>query len=460
MILIIDDDVAVRASLGLLLKQHGYKTREAASPKEALELAQQCSFKLVIMDMNFSIDTTGHDGLALLGEFKQLNPALPVILITGWGSISLAVEGMRSGAADFITKPWSNDYLLQAARTALSLSEQASENGSDTLSRAKLDKQYDFRNIVGQDAQLLQILKKISQIAPTDASVLIEGESGTGKELIAEAIHRNSLRKSQPFVKVNLGGISSTLFESEMFGHKRGAFTDAKSDRAGRFELANKGTIFLDEIGELDLNSQVKLLRVLQDRTYEVLGDSRSRKLDIRVVCATNRDLAKLVEEGKFREDLYYRINLIKIKLPALREREEDIPLLVQFFVDNLKQTYNRPSLKISPRALQWLKELPLSGNIRELKNLVERTVLVAESDKLEAEDFKEQAQQSPAKPGDKALPAVGAMTLDELEASMIKKSMEYYQNNISKVARALGLSRASLYRRLDKFNIPYDTAE
>ncbi|MBC5991219.1 sigma-54-dependent transcriptional regulator [Pontibacter cellulosilyticus] len=460
MILIIDDDVAIRASLSLLLKQNGFKTKEASSPEEALLMAKQHALKLVIMDMNFSMDTTGHDGLALIEQFKKVYSHLPVILITGWGSISLAVEGMRLGAADFITKPWSNDYLLQAVRTALSLSEQASETNGESLTRKKLDQQYDLRNIVGQDPQLLQILKKIGQIAPTDASVLIEGESGTGKELIAEAVHRNSLRKSQPFVKVNLGGISSTLFESEMFGHKRGAFTDAKSDRMGRFEMANKGTIFLDEIGELDMNSQVKLLRVLQDRTYEVLGDSRSRKLDIRVVCATNRDLAKLVEEGKFREDLYYRINLIKIKLPALREREEDIPLLVQYFVDNLKQTYNRPELKVSQRALQWLKSLHLSGNIRELKNLVERTVLVAEQPVLEAEDFQAQAQQSPAKPGDKTLPAVGTMTLDEMEASMIKKSMDYYHNNISKVARALGLSRAALYRRLDKFNIPYDPAQ
>lgn len=459
MILIIDDDVAVRASLSILLKQHGFKTKEAASPAEALAVAQQQPLQLVIMDMNFSIDTTGTDGLQLLAAFKQRMPHVPVILITGWGSISLAVEGMRLGAADFITKPWSNDYLLQAVRTALSLSQQ-SPTKDETLTRKKLDQQYDFSNIVGQDPQLLQILKRIGQIAPTDASVLIEGESGTGKELIAEAVHRNSLRKSQPFVKVNLGGISASLFESEMFGHKRGAFTDAKSDRVGRFEMANKGTIFLDEIGELDMNSQVKLLRVLQDRTYEILGDSRSRKLDIRVVCATNRNLEQLVEEGRFREDLFYRINLIKVRMPALRERPDDIPLLVQFFVENLKKTYHRPELEISPKALQWLKELPFPGNIRELKNLVERSVLVAENNVLKAEDFQAQAQQGPAKPGDKTLPAVGTMTLDELEASMIKKSMAYYHNNISKVARALGLSRAALYRRLEKFGIPYEAQD
>ncbi|MFD3001562.1 sigma-54-dependent transcriptional regulator [Pontibacter toksunensis] len=459
MILIIDDDVAVRASLSLLMKQNGYKTQQAASPKEALELAQQYKLKLVIMDMNFSIETTGHDGLQLLEQFKKLMPEVPVILITGWGSINLAVEGMRAGAADFVTKPWSNDYLLQSVRTALSLSEEVTDAG-DALTRKKLDHQYDLGFIVGQDPELLKILKKVGQIAPTDASVLIEGESGTGKELIAGAVHRNSLRKNQPFLKVNLGGISSSLFESEMFGHRRGAFTDAKADRVGRFEMANKGTIFLDEIGELDLSSQVKLLRVLQDRTYEVLGDSKSRKLDIRVVCATNRNLEQLVEEGKFREDLFYRINLIKVRLPSLRERSDDIPLLVQYFVGNLKKVYHRPELQVSPRALQWLKELSLPGNIRELKNLVERTVLVAENNMLEAEDFQAQAQKGPGKPGDKTLPAVGTMTLDQMEASMIKKSMDFYNNNISKVARALGLSRAALYRRLDKFNIPYDPAD
>ena len=457
MILIIDDDVAVRASLSLLFKQNGYQTKEAASPKEALLLAERHTFLLVVMDMNFSIDTTGHDGLVLLAKFKKLMPAVPVILITGWGSISLAVEGMRLGAADFITKPWSNDYLLQAVRTSLSLSQQP-QVAEETLSRKKLDEQYDFSNIIGQDPKILKLLKKIGQIAVTDASVLIEGESGTGKELIAEAIHQNSSRRNQPFVKVNLGGISASLFESEMFGHKRGAFTDAKGDRIGRFEMANKGTIFLDEIGELDLNSQVKLLRVLQDRTYEVLGDSRSRKLDIRVVCATNRNLEEMVAEGKFREDLFYRINLITLKVPPLRNRSEDIPLLVQYFLNNLKKVYNRPELLIGTRTLQWLKELTLPGNIRELKNLVERTVLVSDGDDLKAEDFQAQLQRASAKITDKTLPAVGAMTLDEMEANMIRKSLEYYHNNISKVAKALGLSRAALYRRLDKFNIPYES--
>lgn len=458
MILIVDDDIAVRTSLGLLLKQAGYPAKGVATPEEALREVQEATPRLVLMDMNYSLDTSGQDGLRLLGQVKQLAPQVPVILITGWGSISLAVEGMKAGAAEFVTKPWHNDSLLQTIRTILSLSEAAPETDPAALSRRQLDKQYNFRNIVGQDARLLHVLRSVGQVAATDASVLIEGESGTGKELIAEAIHQNSQRRRQPFVKVNLGGISASLFESEMFGHRRGAFTDAKTDRQGRFELANGGTIFLDEIGELDMGSQVKLLRVLQDRTYEVLGDSKPRRLDIRVICATNRNLAEMVQQGRFREDLFYRINLITVRLPALRERPQDIPLLVQHFVDGLRATYNKASLKVSTRAQHWLQEQPLPGNIRELKNLVERAVLVSGKDELGPEDFQAQFQRVPVRqpePGE--LPEPGTITLDELEAQMIRRTLEHYSGNISRVAKALGLSRGALYRRLEKYAIPFD---
>ncbi|MBC6989921.1 sigma-54-dependent transcriptional regulator [Hymenobacter sp. BT491] len=461
MILIIDDDLAVRTSLGLLLKQAGYAAKGVGTPEEALRVVRDTPPQLMLMDMNYSLDTSGNDGLQLLAQVKQIAPQVPVILITGWGSISLAVEGIKAGAAEFITKPWNNDSLLQTIRTILCLAERPAETDDSTLTRRQLDRQYNFRNIVGADQQLLHILRNVGQVAATDASVLIEGESGTGKELIAEAIHQNSHRRQQPFVKVNLGGISASLFESEMFGHRRGAFTDAKADRVGRFELANKGTIFLDEIGELDLSSQVKLLRVLQDRTYEVLGDSRPRSLDIRVICATNRNLAELVKEGRFREDLFYRINLITVRLPALRERPDDIPLLVNHFVDNLRATYNRPALKVGTRALHWLRELPLSGNIRELKNLVERAVLVSGKDELGPEDFQAQTHKAPVRAAEAGeLPPVGSMTLDELEAAMIRRSMEFYDGNVSRVAKALGLSRGALYRRLEKYDIPFDSAQ
>jgi two-component system NtrC family response regulator len=463
MLLIVDDDIAVRTSLGLLLKQARYATQAVAGPEEARRIVQATPPELVLMDMNFSLDTSGNDGLRLLREVKEIAPQVPVILITGWGSIGLAVEGMKAGAAEFVTKPWHNDALLQTIRTVLSLQESgvAHEEDSSALSRRQLDRQYAFRDIVGQDTLLLQVLRNVGQVAATDASVLIEGESGTGKELIAEAIHRNSQRKNQPFVKVNLGGISSSLFESEMFGHRRGAFTDAKTDRVGRFELANGGTIFLDEIGELELASQVKLLRVLQDRTYEVLGDSKPRRLDIRVIAATNRNLAEMVAQGRFREDLFYRINLITVRLPALRERPQDIPLLTQHFVDKLRATYQRPALKVSTRALHWLREQPLPGNIRELKNLVERAVLVSGKEELGAEDFQAHSQRLPVRapePGE--LPAPGTMTLDELEAQMIRQSLAHYDGNISRVAKALGLSRGALYRRLEKHAIPFDATE
>ena len=466
MFLIVDDDLAVRTSLKLLLKQAGYPAQAVATPAEALAVVRETPPRLVLMDMNFSLATTGADGLALLREVKKGAPQVPVILITGWGSIALAVEGMKAGAAEFVTKPWHNDALLQTIRTVLSLSESPADSAAPAeadlpaATRRQLDKQYRFADIVGQDAQLLHVLRSVGQVAPTDASVLIEGESGTGKELIAEAIHHNSQRRHQPFVKVNLGGISTSLFESEMFGHRRGAFTDAKMDRVGRFEMANGGTIFLDEIGELEMASQVKLLRVLQDRTYEVLGDSKPRRLDIRVIAATNRNLAEMVQQGRFREDLFYRINLISVRLPALRERPADIPLLAQHFLDRLRATYHRPALKVSTRALHWLREQSLPGNIRELKNLVERAVLVSGKEELGPEDFQANAQRLPVRPPDPGeLPAPGTMTLDELEAQMIKQALGHYDGNISRVAKALGLSRGALYRRFEKHGISYEEA-
>ena len=455
MILVVDDDPAIRTSLNLLLKQAGYAVQTAADAPAALRAVRENLPQLILLDMNFSAATTGQDGLALLAEVRALAPRVPVVLITGWGSIALAVAGMKAGAAEFVTKPWNNAALLQTIGTLLSL---PAPDPAPALSRHQLDQQFDFRAIVGQDAGLLHVLRQVGQVAATDASVLIEGESGTGKELIAEAVHRNSPRRDQPFVKVNLGGISASLFESELFGHRRGAFTDARTDRVGRFELANGGTIFLDEIGELDLGSQVKLLRVLQDRTYEVLGDSRPRRLDIRVICATNRRLAEEVRAGRFREDLYYRINLISVRLPALRERPADVPLLVQHFVSRLRATYDRPALKINARAQHWLREQPLPGNIRELKNLVERAVLVSGKDELGPEDFQAQLQPAPtAAPPAGELPAPGTMTLDELEEQMIRNALAHYEGNISRVARALGLSRGALYRRLEKYGIPFE---
>jgi DNA-binding NtrC family response regulator len=456
MILIIDDDIAVRASLLLLLKNEGYEAMDCSGPADAIKIIRKHEPELVILDLNFSNDTSGKEGMELLAKIKQVNNSIPVILITGWASIELAVQGMKAGANDFINKPWNNGHLLQSVKTLLDLQKRKTEHHT----RKQLDKTYSFHQIIGEDPAMLAILETIGRVAGTDASILIMGESGTGKELIAEAIHKNSLRRNKPFIKVNLGGISTSLFESEMFGHMRGAFTDARFDRVGRFEMATKGTIFLDEIGDLDAGSQVKLLRVLQDRTFEVLGSSRSKTVDVRVVCATNKNLNEMVNRTTFREDLLYRINLITIYLPALRERPKDIPLLVDFFIGNLKEIYNRPQLSVSNGAMKWLQQLPLPGNIRQLKNLVERTILVSNRDELDIEDFRSQLELSPVKKGNIQLPGIGTLTLEEVEVEMIKRAMEYHKNKISKAAASLGLTRSALYRRLDKYQIPYDETE
>lgn len=455
MILIIDDDIAVRTSLSLLLKKEGFATWTASEPEAALRIIHEQSPQLVLMDMNFYNETAGTDGLRLLTQVKKQYPDMPVILITGWATIDLAVQGMKLGAADFIHKPWQNAHLLESIRTILNLLASKSAGITSGGQRKKLDQQYDFTAIVGEDPQLVQILETIGRVAATDASVLILGESGTGKELIAEAIHQNSLRTKRPFIKVNLGGISNSLFESEMFGHVRGAFTDARIDRTGRFETANGGTIFLDEIGDLEMASQVKLLRVLQDRTYEVLGSSRSKTLNVRVVCATNRDLEAMVAKNTFREDLLYRINLITVRLPALRNRPTDIPLLVQRFLKNLSEIYQRP-LSIEREALQWLQRLPLPGNVRQLKNVVERSVLMSAQDDLSL-DVVQQQYEPGAQAAKSDLPEVGTITLEEMEVQMIQRAMHFHNSRIARVARSLGLTRSALYRRLEKYGIPYN---
>ncbi len=456
MILIIDDDPSVTASLGLLLKQAGRPFTTACGPDEALAALRRVRFDLVLQDMNFSRDTSGREGLDLLRRVRELRPEIPVILITAWGSIPLAVEGLRAGASDFITKPWSNSHLLQSVETLLTLPGARRESVAGRLppSRAELDAGHGFEGLVGEAREFLQVLDLVRRVAPTDASVLITGESGTGKELIAAAIHRNGRRREAPFVKVNLGGISSTLFESEMFGHVKGAFTDARSGRAGRFEVADSGTIFLDEIGELDPSSQVKLLRVLQDRTYESLGSSATRSVDVRVISATNRDLDRAVAEGRFREDLLYRLNLITIRLPSLRERRSDIRRLAVHFLKQAARKYGREVLSLAEDAAAWLERQAWPGNIRQLEQVVERTVLIGVSGRLTAQDLENQEQLGRAGEPGQALPRPGSMTLDQMERAMVENCMRHYEGNVTRAAEALGLSRAALYRRLEKHGL------
>ena len=391
--------------------------------------------------------------------------------MTAWGSIALAVEGMKVGRLRLRHQALEQRPAAVGGGDGAGAGGGAPGAGGELPTREALDEAFDFGPLVGEDPRLRRVLQIIGRVAPTDASVLITGESGTGKELVAEALHRNSRRRAGPFVKVNLGGISATLFDSEMFGHVKGAFTDARNDRQGRFELADGGTIFLDEIGELDAAGQVKLLRVLQDRTYEVLGSSTTRQVDVRVVSATNRNLADMVGRGLFREDLLYRLNLIAIHLPPLRERGGDIARLARQFLGTLASVYRRDRLELSPAALRFLEGQSWPGNIRQLKQWVERAVLISpdaevlEVGHLQATAAMEsgtgrrstggrRAPPSEIAAGDN-LPVVGSMTIDEIEKAMIEKALRHHQGNLSRVAESLGLSRAALYRRLERYGIP-----
>lgn len=449
MILICDDDATVRSSLTLVLKRAGYEVATAANPKETIDFVRATCPQLILMDMNYTHTTTGQEGLELLAKVRIFCPDVPVILITAWGSIGLAVQGIRAGAFDFITKPWNNMSLLNSISTAIQLSKEENKEGRNEDATTCTGLIHD--KIIGKSPLLQQVLNTISRIANTNAPVLITGESGTGKELIAECIHDNSDRSKKPFVKVNLGGISQSLFESEMFGHKKGAFTDAQHDRVGRFELANKGSIFLDEIGELDLVCQVKLLRVLQDQTFESLGDSKTKQVDTRIISATNRNLPEMVVNGTFREDLFYRINLITVRVPALRERTEDIPLLVEHFARKQAELNRLGNIEISSEAMAYLKRLPYPGNIRELKNLVDRTILVSGKQRITDTDFKEQHIEIPVS---RNISSTSVHSLETVERNMILKAISLYGSNLSKIAAALGLTRQALYRRLDKYNI------
>lgn len=441
MILVVDDDRMLLASLRSLLARAGYEVCVAASPDEAMAAIRVEAPRLVLMDMNYTRGTSGSEGLTLLRQVKLFRPDTPVILMTAWGSIDLAVEGMRNGAFDFITKPWDNNRLLERIATALSLNDKSGSTPSDT------PRPFERKKIIGDSNALREVLAIAARVAPTGAPVLITGESGTGKELLAETLHRNSPRASKPFIKVNLGGMPGSLFESEMFGHTRGAFTGAVAERIGRFEAADGGTIFLDEIGELDSVCQVKLLRVLQEQRFERLGSSKTRSVDVRVVCATNADLRAMVAARTFREDLYYRINLVGVELPPLRARGADVALLARHFAADAARRHGIPEPQLLPDAAAYLASLPWPGNIRELKNLVERTIIIAGKDALGADDFRSSGDATSAA-------SVPSGTLDAFERARIADTLAACRGNISRAAAMLGLSRAALYRRMEKYDI------
>lgn len=440
MILIVDDDAAVRAALTFLLKREGFNPVAVGSPDEAQPYFRNPSLRLVMLDMNFSRKTTGEEGIHALRQIKILQPDVPVILMTAWGSIDLAVEGMRIGAFDFITKPWDNRLMLNRINTTLQLSETKAVADSGTFDRA---------GIIGNSKGLNDVLATVERVAPSDAPVLILGENGTGKELIARALHINSRRATQPFLEVNLGGIPSTLFESEMFGHVKGAFTGAVVNRKGRFEEADGGSIFLDEIGDLDPASQVKMLRVLQEHTFQPLGDSRTKRTDVRVISATNADLAAKVADRTFREDLFYRINLITLRLPPLRERRDDIPLLVRHFMQDAAARHGLPQPEVSSEAMTLLTRLPFPGNIRQLKNMIERAVLINTSGHIETSDLP-----TPDNPSSVGLSVDAGSTLADIERAAILSTLDHQDWNLSKAALSLGVTRQALYRKMEKYGI------
>ena len=446
----IDDDEDVLLAAKMLLKKHNYQVIIEKNPNKIPFLLNNDTYDVILLDMNFSKDTTsGKEGFEWLSKIKERDPHAVTIMITAFGDVEMAVRALKEGATDFILKPWQNEKLIATISTAIKL--KRSYNEVDKLRKAKqmLEEQISqpFRDIIGSSSAIKEVFDLIDRVAKTDANILILGENGTGKELVARAIHQKSLRKDDSFVAVDMGAITETLFESELFGHKKGAFTDAREDRPGRFELATDGTLFLDEIGNLSLNLQSKLLSALQSRRVTRVGANTSVDVDIRLVCATNMPIEAMVAEGKFRQDLLYRINTVEIRIPPLSERVDDIPMLATHFLDYYSKKYRKEVLSITPNAMLKLKKYAWPGNVRELQHALERAVIMADSPTLQESDFLFSRKSDSS-------PSPDTLNLDEVEKSAVTKALQLHNGNISKAADELGLTRASLYRRMEKYGI------
>ncbi|HYC33870.1 MAG TPA: sigma-54 dependent transcriptional regulator [Gemmatimonadales bacterium] len=440
-ILIADDQPDVREALRLLLKGEGYALETVGSPAAVLSAVQGADFDVVLLDLNYARDTTtGREGLELVSQLQAIDPTLPAIVMTAWGSVEKAVEAMRRGARDFIEKPWDNNRLLATLRTQVELG-RALRRSQRLEGENRLLRRDGAPELIAASAAMRPVLQLMERVAPSDANVLITGEHGTGKEVVAQWLHHASGRRGRPLVAVNLGGLSEGLFESEMFGHVKGAFTDARTDRIGRFELAEGGTLLLDEIGTLAPRQQAKLLRVLESGEVERVGASRSRKVDVRILSATNADLQAEVAAGRFREDLLFRLNTIEIRLPPLRERPEDIGALAAHFLSRYAARYRKPIGGFEPEALAALVAHPWPGNVRELDHSLERAVLMAQGSLLRAGDLGLRGGGGPAR--------LDELTLEEVERVLIRKALERHEGNVSAAAKSLGLSRSALYRRL-----------
>jgi DNA-binding NtrC family response regulator len=446
-ILIADDQPDVLEALRLLLKAEGYKTEAFESPKQVLQAIENRDYDLALIDLNYTRDTTsGQEGLELLANIETQDALLPVIVMTAWGSVDLAVEAMRRGARDFIQKPWENERLSTIVRTQLELSE-ALRRGQRLEAENQLLRGENLPAMIAQSRAMQPVLDLISRVGPSDANVLITGEPGTGKEVVARTLHAISPRANKPMVTVNAGGLAEGVFESELFGHVKGAFTDAKMDRVGRFELADTGTLFLDEIANVPLNLQAKLLRVLEVGEMERVGSSKTKRVDVRVISATNASLPEEVEKGRFRQDLLFRLNTIEIHLPPLRERKQDIAPLATYFLGMHARRYRKNITGFDPNAARALEEHAWPGNVRELNHVVERAVLMAQESCVKASDLA--LRSGPAAP-----PKLEEMSLEEVEEFLIRKALARAGGNVSHAANALGLSRSALYRRLQRFGL------
>ncbi len=434
-ILIVDDNAGIRRALEILLPLHFAEVKTIPSPATLVSTLEQFRPDVVLLDMNFNTSiNTGNEGLYWAGEIKKMVPEVEVVLFTAYADIQLAVEGMKRGAFDFLVKPWDNDKLVEVLTAARDKARKAKGCHSERSEESMY---------WGSSAAMAAIRKTLDKIAPTDATVLITGENGTGKDVLAREIHARSLRSGKPMVAVDAGAITETLFESELFGHVKGAFTDAHTDHVGKFEQADGSTLFLDEIGNIPLHLQAKLLRVIQSRSVVRVGGTQATPVDIRLVCATNMDLEALVREGRFREDLYYRINTVHIALPPLRERKEDIVPLAQLFLERFAEKYHRPLTGIAPDAAEILKAQPWSGNIRELQNCIEKAVILSEEKNLTAKDIQ-------LEPAARTIRAVN----EAEEERLVREAMERAAGNISAAAKMLGVSRPTLYAKLKKYGL------
>ena len=451
-VLIVDDNEDILVAAKLLLKPYASIVETEKNPNQLPELLSKNSYDVIFLDMNFTQDmTSGKEGFYWLNQILKIDPTIIVIMITAYGDVEMAVKAVKEGATDFILKPWQNEKLVATFSAALKLRESKLEVNNLRSQQKYLSDDLDkkFQELIGVSDQIQEVFRTIEKVAKTDANVLILGENGTGKELVARALHRQSLRGEKVFINVDMGALTPTLFESELFGHVKGAFTDAKEERVGRFEAASAGTLFLDEIGNIPLELQAKLLNVIQSRNVARVGSNNYRPIDIRLICATNHPIYDMVKEGKFRQDLLYRINTVEIRIPPLRERKEDIQLLSEYFLDIFKKKYNKPDMFLPVLTMKRLENYHWPGNVRELQHAIERSAIMSEANELQPSDF----FFTSASDKDETF-VINNYNLENVEKEVIMKVLREQNGNITQAAKELGLTRTSLYRRMEKYEL------